>query len=358
LGQSIFMAGFDCNQSQRKLKCFLLLFLCTGVFILEKTSRGQADQEKLYSITHPAMGTVFSLYIYASSEKEADADASLVFDEVDRIEDLLSNYKESSELSRINHLAFTQPVTTDPETFEFLTDAIEWSRRSQGAFDITVGKLMKAWGFFRKNGRIPTEAEFAALRQQTGWEKVKLDGVNRTVRFTGAGVELDPGGIGKGFAVDKAVAILRAQHVAAAMLSAGSSTIYALGAPPGQAGWKVAVPDPSDTQKTLSTITLRDTSLSSASCAEKHFILQGHLYCHIMNPHTLQPVEGMLQVTIIDPSATASDALSNVLFVKPPEESARWMSGLPGDMALVISGSADKFYCHLMRWPTPVAGHC
>lgn len=352
------MTGFDGTQVQKKLKCLLLFFLCSGVFVSVETALGQAGQTQLYSITHPAMGTVFSLYIYASNEKEADADAGLVFDEVDRIEDLLSNYKESSELSRINRLAFTQPVTTDPETFEFLTDSIEWSARSQGAFDITVGKLMKAWGFFRKNGRIPTDAEFAALREQTGWTKVKLDDADRTVRFTAAGIELDPGGIGKGFAVDKAIAILRAQHVAAAMLSAGGSTIYALGAPPGESGWKVMVPDPSDAQKSLSTVILRDTSLSSASCSEKHFVLQGHPYCHIMDPQTLRPVEGMLQVTIIDPSATASDALSNVLFVKRPEESVRWMDALPGDAALVISGTADKFSCHPIRWRTSIVGHC
>jgi thiamine biosynthesis lipoprotein len=305
------------------------------------------------------MGTTFSLYIYAGGSEEADAEAAPVFDEIDRIEDLLSNYRESSELSRINRLASTQTVTIDPETFEFLADSLHWSARSDGAFDITVGKLMKAWGFFRKSGRIPTEAEFAALREQTGWKKVELSSSSRTVRFTATGIELDPGGIGKGFAVDKAVAILRAEHVSAAMLSAGSSTIYALGAPPGQDGWKIVVPDPLDAKNVISTVTLKDTSLSSASCAEKHFILQGHLYCHIMNPETLRPVEGMLQVTIIDPSATNSDALSNVLFVKNPGDSAKIVQSLPGDSALVISGTVAKAQCHPMNWHAALdRGHC
>src|ERR1700751_3003752 len=99
------------------------------------------------------MGTEFSLYIYAGSKEEADAEATSVFYEVDRMEDLLSNYRENSELSRINRLAATQTVTTDPETVEFLSAALHWSAFSDGAFDITVGKLRTAWGVFRKRGR-------------------------------------------------------------------------------------------------------------------------------------------------------------------------------------------------------------
>ena len=305
------------------------------------------------------MGTTFTLYIYADSERQANADSQLVFDEIDRLEELLSNYRETSELSRINREAAKGPVTTDPETFSFLADSLQWSERSDGAFDITVGKLMKAWGFFDKRGRIPDEADLSQLRSETGWRKIQLEPQTRTVRFTSAGVELDPGGIGKGFAVDKAVAILRAEHVAAAMLSAGGSTIYALGAPPGTNGWKVVVPEPGRAGAALSTITLRDTSLSSASCAEKHFILQGHLYCHIMDPRTLRPVEGMLQVTIVDPSATASDALSNVLFVKPPRESIRFLRSLPGDAAFLVSGSVGKPRCYPVHWHDAIASdHC
>jgi FAD:protein FMN transferase len=323
--------------------------LLAGAMLLARSAPGQQEPQ-LFSIAHPAMGTTFTLYLYAPSKEAADADAAPVFDEIDRIEDLLSNYRETSELSRINREASQASVTTDPETFDFLSTSIAWSARSQGAFDITVGKLMEAWGFFHKQGRIPTNAELATLRQETGWQKVQLDPVARTVHFSSPGVTLDPGGIGKGFAVDKAVAILRAEHVGAAMLSAGSSTIYALGAPPGQPGWKVVVPDPLDASRALSTVILRDTSLSSASCAEKHFILAGHLYCHIMDPAQLCPVEEMLQVTIVDPSATSSDALSNVLFVKQPAESARFMRSLPGDAALIISGTKEKPVCHPIHW--------
>ena len=313
-------------------------------------AQGTRTSLQLYSEAHPAMATTYSLYLYAHSQAEADAESAPVFEEIDRIEDLLSNYRPSSELSRINREAATSAVTTDPETFSFLQTSLLWSARSHGAFDITVGKLMKAWGFFRSTGSIPTEAELLRVRDEVGWQKVELNSASRTVRFLSPGVELDPGGIGKGYAVERGVEILRAERVPAALLSAGSSTIYALGAPPGQSGWKIRVPALGHAEHTLSTITVRDTSLSTANCSEKHFIDNGHLYCHIMNPHTLRPVEGTLQVTVIAPSATDSDALSNVLFVLGSGGSASVLRQLPKDSALIILNSKHGVQCETMRW--------
>ncbi|MHB1702017.1 MAG: FAD:protein FMN transferase [Acidobacteriaceae bacterium] len=310
-------------------------------------------------MTHPAMGTIYSLYVYAHSLAKADADAELVFEEIDRVEALLSNYKESSELSRINREASTSAVTTDPETFRFLQTSLAWSARSDGAFDITVGQLMKAWGFFRANGAIPTKADLAHVRSEVGWQRVQLNSEHRTVRFLSPGIELDPGGIGKGYAVDRAVAIMRREHVPAALLSAGSSTIYALGAPPGQQGWKIRVPALGHAENILSTTILRDTSLSTANCSEKHFISDGHLYCSIMDPRTLLPVEGMLQATVVAPSATDSDALSNVLFVLGAKGGAEVLRDRPQDSALILSGRMPAAQCEAIRWHASITpGYC
>jgi thiamine biosynthesis lipoprotein len=313
--------------------------------------------EELFTRVHPAMGTDFTLYIYAADAAAADREVDRAFAIVDQLESLLSNYQPQSELSRINANASSHPVTTDPETFRFLKESLVWSERSDGAFDITVGKLMKAWGFFRStghpSGRVPTDAELARVRAETGWKRVVLNAATRTVRFTTPGVELDPGGIGKGFAVDAAIEALRADGVHAALLSAGSSTIYGLGAPPSSQGWKVHVPDPQHPDAKskggrISTVVLRDTSLSTANCSEKHFIVGSHLYCHIMDPRTLRPVEGRLQATVIAPSATDSDALSNAMFVLGATGRRRLMQTLPAaDRALVVlaGGSTEKY-----RW--------
>jgi thiamine biosynthesis lipoprotein len=320
--------------------------------------RRTAAVPKLFSLSHPAMGTTYTLFLYAGDQAGASREAERAFAIVDDVEALLSNYQPQSELSRINHEAYAAPVTTDPETFRFLEQSLDWSARSDGAFDITAGALMKAWGFFRSSGHVPDDAQLAKVRGETGWRKVQLDAGGRTVRFSAPGIELDPGGIGKGFAVERVVEALRADGVRAAMLSAGSSTIYALGAPPGKAGWRVDVPDPLHKGRVLSSVVLRDTSLSTASCAEKHFMLAGHLYCHIMDPRMLRPVEGRLQATVITPSATDGDALSNVMFVEDAAARQRTMKRLGLDSrALVVSGTPEGATerCTLYRWHAPLA---
>jgi len=323
-----------------------------AALLLAWAACGQAGpRQTLYTFHHPAMGTQFSLYLYARSEAEASGVADEVFDEVDRIEQELSNYRPTSEIARIDREAASGPVTTDPETFRFLQESLHWSEASDGAFDITVGPLMKAWGFFDHAGHVPPAEELERVRPMVGYRNVELDPATRTVRFRVAGVDLDPGGIGKGFAVDAAVTILRARHVTAALISAGSSTVYALGAPPGMQGWKVVVPDGSPEKVPVSTVLLRDTSLSSANCNEKNFTTGGHRYCHIMDPRTLRPVEGRVHVSIIDPSATASDALSHVLFVDTPQQSLAFLARYaPEARAVILAGSG----CYLFRWQTPV----
>lgn len=316
---------------------------------------------QLYRMIHPAMGTEYSLYLHARSREEAESIARPVFQEVDRVDGLLSNYQPGSELSRINREAFQHDVTTDPETFRFLETCLAWSERSHGAFDISVGKLMKVWKFFGASGALPTPEELAAAREDVGWKKIKLDRAARTVRFLASGIELDPGGVGKGYAVDRAVRVLRAKQVEAALLSAGSSTIYALGAPPGEPGWKVRVPSAYKGEDTVSTVILRDISLSTANLSEKNFVHDGHFYGAIMDPRTLRPVEGMLQVTVISPSATDSDALSNALFVLEPEGRAALLEQRQQDCALLIQekqfGQGEQFAAEYeaIRWPAEIA---
>lgn len=311
---------------------------------------------RLYSSIHPAMGTEYTLYLYARSCDEAEATAQQAFDEIDRIEDLLSHYRDGSELSRINHEAGGREVTTDPEVFRFLESAFAWSERSEGAFDMTVGKLMKKWGFFNSRGAVPSDAELREARSQVGWEKVRLNRQRRTVRFLSPGMELDPGGIGKGYAVDRAIRVLSKAGVRTALVSAGSSSVYALGAPPGMPGWRIQVPDPSNEECVISEIFLRDTSLSTANRSQKCFFEDGHLYGSIMDPRTLRPSEGVLQVSAIAPSALDSDVLSNALFVLGPEGSASFLEEFPQFSALMVSAAKTALRNRAIRWPAPVAG--
>lgn len=300
------------------------------------------------------MGTIFTIDLNVSDQATAEQDMNLAFDEIDRLEALLSNYRPSSELSRISREAGSAPVVTDPETFRFLERSLHWSSVSNGAFDITVGPLLRAWGFFFHQGRVPSQAELNAVRDKIGWQHVALDPETRTVSFTNhQTMELDPGSIGKGFAVDSVVKILRDHGVTSAFISAGGSTLYAIGTVPGSAGWPVDIPDPRRPGKTAATILLKDTSLSTGACTEKFFIKNGHRYCHIFDPRTMRPVEGMLQTTVINPSATDSDALSTVVFVLDPAASRRLLASMPETQALIFSQpgqSPSRPSCIAINW--------
>src|SRR2546425_5261694 len=244
--------------------------------------------DQLFDESRPAMGTSFEVYVYAPDRERASEFFEAAFDEIERVEQALSNYRPSSELSRINAIAAAATVVTDPEVFALLERAFDFSRQSDGAFDVTVGKLMKAWGFFRGAGRYPSNEELARAREQTGWQRVKLDQRARSAFFLTRGIELDLGGIGKGYALDCVARVLRDAGVTAALINSGSSSIYAIGAPPGKAGWPVRLSDPLNRTRILSTILLKDQSLSTSGNYEKFFQLSGRTYCHIMDPRNGQ----------------------------------------------------------------------
>jgi thiamine biosynthesis lipoprotein len=310
-----------------------------------------APPEQMFSQARPAMGTTFTIFVYAANQEQASEYFEIAFDEIERVEEALSDYRPTSELSRINRLAANETVTTDPEVFKFLRTSMDFSQRSDGAFDITVGPLMRAWGFFRGKGHYPTPEELSNARKSTGWEHVQLNPQTRTIHFDRQGMSLDPGGIGKGYAVECVVNLLREAGVKIALIDAGSSTIYAMGAPPGENGWTIQVPSPGDRAHSISTVVLRDTSLSTSGNYEKFFTLDGKIYCHIMDPRTGEPVQGTLQTTVITPNATDSDALSLIMFVMGPEKSEKLLGEIPGTSGMWVLGEPKKSNVIQWHWP-------
>jgi FAD:protein FMN transferase len=285
-------------------------------------------------LSHRAASRLSMACVYAIEAFGPDADAlprilDEAFDEVDRIDRLMSHYKADSPVSRINREAADHPVVVDAELFDFIAEAMRYNHDSEGAFDITVGPLMKAWGFFGGEGRLPSDGELADARRHVGAAHVMLNAGARTISFDEAGVELDLGGIAKGYAVDRVVQLLRRRDVAAALVSAGGSTIYGLGAAPGRDGWEVTVQDPIDPRKAALTVQLKDRALSVAGTSEKSFEAGGVTYSHIMDPHTGTPVQGVLSVAVLARSGTAGDALDDALFVLGPARSRRYLTRLP-----------------------------
>lgn len=264
----------------------------------------------------PAMGTTYTIDIYGRDTGVMQAAAVGALEEAGRIDRMLSNYRPESELSRVNEQAADQPVKISQELFDLLSACVEYSRRSQGAFDMTVGPLMKVWGFYKDSGHLPHRAEVRAALGHVGYRNIELNPASHTVRFARRGVSLDPGGVGKGYAVDKMVGVLRKSGIACALVSGGGSSIYGMGAPPGNPkGWYVRVRDPKDEKKTAAEVYLRDESISTSGNYEKFFWAEGKLYSHIMDPRTGFPAEGMLSVSVIAPNTLDSEVWAKPYYI-------------------------------------------
>lgn len=292
--------------------------LLTGFVILVTTCLPVAAQPVRVEESRYAMGSLYVIEAWGEDQAQLRKALNDALDEVDRLDRLLSHYKKESELSRVNREAWPGPVRIDQELFDLLEASLSYSRASRGAFDVTVGPLMRAWGFFRGDGRYPRDAERREALAHIGYRKVRLERVTRTITFTQRGVELDLGGIGKGYAVDRAAAVLRRAGVGAALISAGGSSIIAIGHPPGQPAWTVSLQDPYDAEKTALSIQLRDEALSVSGSAEKFFELNGRRYSHIMDPRTGHPVESVLSVAVVSRTGIDGDALDNAFFVLGP----------------------------------------
>jgi thiamine biosynthesis lipoprotein len=262
-----------------------------------------------------SMACLYTIDAYAADADRLRVTLERALDEVDRIDRLMSHYKPESPLSRINREAARAPVSVEPELFDFIAESIQYSRNSDGAFDITVGPLMKAWGFFRGEGHLASDREIEDARSVVGWQHVILDPGHHTIHFDRPGVELDLGGIAKGYAVDRVVKVLKAGNVAAALVSAGGSTIYGLGAPPDRTAWTISIQDPVDSRKVARDVELKDRALSVAGSSEKSFEVDGVRYSHIMDPRAARPVQGVLSVAVMTTTGTEGDALDDAFFV-------------------------------------------
>jgi thiamine biosynthesis lipoprotein len=263
-----------------------------------------------------AMGSTFTVVLYGSDQKQLEAAADAAFDEVHRLDRLLSNYQPASEWSEVNRTAGVRPVKLSAELFQLLSDCMTYSRQSDGAFDITVGPLMRVWGFYKGEGSLPRPADVTDALTRVGHRHVRLDAAARTIHFDRPGMELDPGGIGKGYAVDRMVDVLKRSGVHIALVSASGSSIYGMGAPPTEpAGWRITIRAPDDPRKTAAEVVLKDMSLSTSGSYEKFFWVEGRTYAHIIDPRTGYPAQGTASVSVMAPRTIDSEAWAKPFFI-------------------------------------------
>jgi thiamine biosynthesis lipoprotein len=299
---------------------------------------------------HEAMATKFVFTLYARpGDTNTDAlnrIAAEAFQAVDDLESRVSTWIPDSQMSYVNNHAADEPVKIAPDLLQMLQYAKGVNRESGGAFDVTVGPLIELWGFYKGQGYLPKPEELKQALGKVGMQHVTLDPERSTVRFEKRGIRMDFGGIAKGMALDVAADVLRRNGVVAGILHCGTSTVYALGAPPGASGWTVRIRNPYNEKLWVDEVTLRDSALSTSGSYEKFFELEGKKYCHIFDPRTGMPVEGMLSATSVAPSGMASDALSTTFFVLGVEKTEAYCREHPEVRAILVpepeQGGAPK----------------
>lgn len=314
------------------------------------------------------MATRFEIVLHGHDPVALRAAGEEAFDEIDRLEARLSLYQPTSEIARVNAQAAESAVRVSPDIFHLLEHAQRLRQETGGAFDITIAPLVRCWGFMGGRGAMPDPAEVAEARARVGMNLVELDSGSRTVRFARAGVMLDLGAIGKGYAIDCAAEILREAGVTSALLHGGTSTAYAIGQPPGEDAWKLAVewsPDgkgvlpirQSQQQRDshlrssgtdaehgqppesalLAVVSLRDESLSVSAIWGRAFESGGRLYGHVIDPRTGEPASEAMLAAVVLPSATETDAISTALLTMGSKGHDR-ISGLRAGMSTLVAG--------------------
>ena len=269
------------------------------------------------AVARHAMATRFEIVLHGQDQVALRAAGEEALDEIERLENQLSLYRQTSEVAQLNARASNESVRVEPGLFRLLRHAQRLFLETEGAFDITIGPLMKCWGFMGQNGRVPTPHALRTARAQVGMRHVALNPDNFTVRFKRPGMMLDLGAIGKGYAVERAAQLLREAGVRSALLHGGTSTIYALGHPPREKAWKVAVEYPGTTEDApptlLAVVSLADEALSISAVWGKSFQTAGKTYGHVIDPRTGRPASKAVLAAAVLPSATESDAFSTAL---------------------------------------------
>ncbi|MFQ5712624.1 MAG: FAD:protein FMN transferase [Candidatus Scalinduaceae bacterium] len=320
-----------------------------GIASMERVKFGDEGQEReltLFKKAALSMGTVFEISAYVTDKYKAEKAFNDVFKEINRLDYLMSNYKEESELSRVNKNAASEPTTCDNELAYVIEQSLQYSDITDGAFDITIGPLMKKWGFFKGQGKVPGKEDLESVLESVSYKNIIIEeeikkslfrgpSIVKTVSFKNPGTQIDLGGIGKGYAVDMATRILKGNGIRSALINFAGN-IYAYGTPPGKESWVIGLQHPRKSEDILNSFEVKDKAVSTSGDYEKFFILDGKRYSHIIDPRTGNPVKEIVSVTIVADTATRADALSTGVFVLGLDKGMELIENLPDVEGIIV----------------------
>jgi FAD:protein FMN transferase len=277
-----------------------------------------------------AMACRFEVTLSDEDARHVEA-ARAALDEADRVEAVLTVFRDSSEVAAVNREAAAGPVVIGDLLFALLERCRAVHEATGGAFDPTSGPLTRCWGFLARAGRLPSAVEIAEAMASVGFGKVRLDAASRTVGFGAPGMALNFGSIGKGLALDRMAAVLRARGVPRALVSAGGSSAIAIG---GGDGFVVDLMSPRVADR-LGRLYMGEAALGTSGAGEQYFEAEGRRYGHVIDPRTGWPCEGVLSASVAAPDATLADALSTAFLVGGPDVAEGYCAGNPGTLALL-----------------------
>lgn len=302
------------------------------------------------------MGVLWTVTVHAVSPAAGERGVAAALDEVERLDAILSDYRADSELSRLSAAAPTdRPATVSDDLWTVLSRAVAFRDSSDGAFDPTVGPLTTLWRQSRRSGALPLPAKLDAARAAVGPSSLILVDEPRGVSLTRPGMRLDLGGIGMGYAIDRALAILTERGIDSALVDA-SGDVGASGAPPGEEGWRIAIdPIPGTPAAMSGQILLAHAAITTSGDARQSVLIGGQRYSHIVDPRTGIGIDGPAAVTVIAPDATAADALATAANVLGPVRGRTFLENEAGCAGRFVSvdgeGESKIRQVQTSRWP-------
>jgi thiamine biosynthesis lipoprotein len=302
-----------------------------------------ASSVRRYEYSIERMGTRVRIVLYAQDEMAGQRAANAAFERIEELEQALSDYREESELNRICREAVNRPQGVSPELFYVLEQAQKFSRLSGGGFDITIGPVVRLWREARRSQRLPTATEIAKARALVDYRNLELDAPTRTVMLKRSGMQLDLGGIAKGYAADQAIEVLQAHGIHTALAALGGD-IRVMGTPPGARGWRIQVenPDPQG-PKPLCSVMLKEGAISTSGDTHQFLELGGQRYSHIIDPASGMALSAAAGTTVIARDGISADALATALSVMPTDGGLKMIESVEGASAFLIRRTANGF---------------
>ncbi|HEY6484438.1 MAG TPA: FAD:protein FMN transferase [Steroidobacteraceae bacterium] len=321
----------------------------TLIVLVSALSLALPAQAEWRQRTEAIMGTRIYVEVWSEDAAKGDAAIDAVMGEMRRIDALMSRYKPHSQLSQINDRAVQEPVQVDPELFDLIKLSTHYSQITEGAFDITYASVGHLYDY--PHHIRPTEAQIKAALPAVNWRNMLLDPVHHTVRFEHQGMRIDLGGIGKGYAVDRGIAILQARGIEHAVVSAGGDSRIIgdrMGRP-----WLVAIRHPDDPNKVVTRIPIINSAMSTSGDYERYFDENGVRYHHIIDPRTGHSASKVRSATILGPTATQTDGMSKTAFVLGPEKALEIINRMPEYDAIFVCPDGRVLYSNGLRPPKP-----